>query len=286
MELPKQIFENLARFIYNECGIVINDKKAYLIQQRLEPVAISAGCGNFAEFYNKLSLNATCHLKDQVIAAITTNETSFFRDKHPFEAFKDYILPRLERLIIDRKNRSVIRKGAKVRIWSAASSTGQEPYCISILAHEYVYANRHKGISNDDFQITATDISSRVLARAISGEFSEFETVRGLPQCHMEKYFTKVDDKLLINESVRNMVEFRRQNLMEPFIMLGGFDVIFCRNVLIYFDDSAKRRIYDQFHHMLSDDGFLILGSTETIYGITDRFESVRYNESVLYKKK
>lgn len=287
MELTEQDFNNLSKFIYDKCGIVIKNEKVYLIRQRLEPLAKLHGCNNFAEFYFKLSKNCSASLQDQIITAITTNETSFFRDTHPFETFETHMLPQLCASVEERKNRKPERKGSKARIWCAASSTGQEPYCIAMIIYEYMQNVKNRGITPNDFEIMATDISSKVLAQAISGEFREHEIKRGLQSSHMNKYFVKEDDNTwVIDKKIRDLVEFRRLNLMESFTMLGGFDAIFCRNVLIYFDDTAKRKILDQFHHMLSDDGFLVLGSTESTYGITDKFKSIQHNKTIVYKKK
>lgn len=285
MKVTDQDFENLSKLISAKCGIVLKAEKKYLIHQRIEPIVSSSGCKSFAEFYIKVRNGNNKELQDDLIAAITTNETSFFRDKHPFESFKDYVLPKLVGLIKERKNRMYSRKGAKVRIWSAASSTGQEPYCISILIHEYVTNNKNNDILLEDFEIIATDISSKVLSKAIAGEFTDIEIMRGLTSSKRDKYFIKHENKWLLNENLRNMVEFRRVNLIEPFTMLGGFDVIFCRNVLIYFDETTKRRIFDQFYEMLSDQGFLILGASESTYGLTELFKSVRYNGTILYIK-
>ncbi|MGR3218824.1 MAG: CheR family methyltransferase, partial [Candidatus Anammoxibacter sp.] len=246
MELTKSDFENLSRFVYKTCGIVIKDEKTYLIQQRLEPIAKSIGCKNFAELCFKLSANCSSSLHDQIIAAITTNETSFFRDTHPFDTFKNTILPKLGNLVEERKNRKPVRKGAKIRIWCAASSTGQEPYCLAMIIYEYTQGVKYRGITENDFEIMATDISSKVLAKAIAGEYSDFEITRGLQPSHKNKFFIKENGLWLIDNRIKDMVEFKRLNLMKPFTMLGGFDVIFCRNVLIYFDDPAKRSIFDQ----------------------------------------
>lgn len=285
MDLTKDDFNKLSDFVYKKCGIVIKEEKTYLIKQRLEPLVQSTGCDSFAAFYRKLLQDHSHRIQDQIIVAITTNETYFFRDDHPFDAFKNFILPHLGGVVRNRKKRDMARKGAKVRIWSAASSTGQEPYCLSMLISEYVQVNKYLGISAEDFEIMATDISSKVLAQAIAGEFGEFEIGRGLPPSVRDKYFIKDERKWIVKDEIKKLVEFRRLNLMEPFTMLGGFDVIFCRNVLIYFDDNAKRRIFDQFHSMLPDDGFLLLGASESTYGITDQFKSVRTKETIIYKK-
>ncbi|QTA90482.1 CheR family methyltransferase [Desulfonema magnum] len=294
MKLSENEFELLRNYIYNICGLFIPDNKAYLIRQRLEPIAEAAKCRSFGEFYRKIKYSPLPIYQEQIINAITTNETSFFRDTHPFLTFREYILPRLSEMIRERKLRGNSRKGSKVGLWSAGSSTGQEPYSLAMVIHEYVEENRSfqkekafpVSVSEEDFGILATDISSEVLSRAIVGEYGEMELRRGLSSERVEKYFGKVGGRWLINSSIRSMVEFRQMNLMNTFTVLGGFDVIFCRNVLIYFDIDTKSRIIDQFHTMLSENGLLILGTTENVYALTDKFDSLHYGETLLYKKK
>jgi chemotaxis protein methyltransferase CheR len=285
MELSGQEFDLLRRYIHSLCGITIPDDKSYLIHQRLEPVVAAAGCKGFGEFYRKLKQSPLPKIEEQIINTITTNETSFFRDEHPFAAFKEYILPMLGEIIRERKERDSSRKGPKVSIWSAGASTGQEPYSLAILIHEYAAANRLLGISMEDFGLLATDVSSETLSKAVAGEYNEMEIKRGLSPDLMEKYFTKDGTNWVVNSSIRVMIEFRQINLIKPFTMLGGHDVILCRNVLIYFDDDAKVRMLDQFYDILSDGGFLVLGAPENLYGVTDKFEPVHYGETLIYKK-
>jgi chemotaxis protein methyltransferase CheR len=297
MELSRHEFELLRDYIYKICGLVIADNKQYLIRQRLEPLALTIGCLNFTEFYRKITESSLPpqtknRFQEQVINAITTNETSFFRDGHPFAAFREYILPRLNERICERKQRLQSRKGPKVRLWSAGSSTGQEPYSLVMLIKEYSQAANQKHqfsmipVSMEDFVILATDISTEMLARAMAGEYNDAEMKRGLDPERVKAYFKKNGRRWIISSSVRSMVEFRQINLIRPFTMLGGFDVIFCRNVLIYFDIETKTRIIAQFSEMLSDKGFLVLGATENVYGITDRFDSVHHGETLFYQKK
>jgi len=297
MELSRQEFELLRDYIYSICGLVISDNKQYLIRQRLEPLALTAGCQNFSEFYQRVTESSLPpqtknRFQEQIINAITTNETSFFRDGHPFAAFREYILPKLDEVICERKLRPNSRKGPKVRLWSAGSSTGQEAYSLVMLIREYTEEINKKNqfprtpVSMDDFVILATDISTEMLARAMAGEYNDAEMKRGLNPQRVNAYFKKHKTRWIINSSIRSMVEFRQINLIRPLTMLGGFDVIFCRNVLIYFDIETKARIIEQFSAMLSDKGFLVLGSTENVYGITDKFDSVRHGETLFYQKK
>ncbi|OQY55630.1 MAG: hypothetical protein B6245_19550 [Desulfobacteraceae bacterium 4572_88] len=286
MKLSRPEFILLRDYIHSICGIAITDNKTYLVQQRLEPLALALGCRNFSEYYQKITKNPLPIFQEQIINAITTNETSFFRDTHPFVTFKEHILPRLAEVIHERKTRQNPRKGPKVRLWSAGSSTGQEPYSLAMLIQEFTEANSHFLISRGDFGILATDISSRVLAKAMAGEYKEAEIKRGLSPERVATYFKKEKKDWLINSSIRSMIEFRQINLIRPFTIVGGMDVIFCRNVLIYFDNEIKTNILKQFYNMLSSDGILILGATENVYAITDKFESVRYGDTLLYQKK
>lgn len=286
MELSDADFNALRGYILKVCGINLGDEKKYLVTQRLTPVMRAQGCADFTEFVKLISRFSDERLRSEVISAITTNETFFFRDGHPFEMFRKILLPVMCEWAISRKQRAVVRKGSKVSILSAGSSTGQEPYTLSMIIHDHLKAGRPTSLMPEDFSITATDISSRVLAQAMAGEYTDLEIRRGLNDELREAHFTKEGGKWVVREPIRNLVEFRKVNLMEPFLHLGGYDVIFCRNVLIYFDEAAKRRILDQFHSMLADGGFLVLGATENTYGITDRFESRHAGGSVLYVKK
>jgi chemotaxis protein methyltransferase CheR len=158
-----------------------------------------------------------------------------------------------------------------------------------MLIHESITENQPQSLTpvvKEDFGILATDISSEILSKAMAGEYSDMEIRRGLSPDRLKTYFGKVGPRWVINSFIRSMVEFRQINLIRPFTMLGGFDVIFCRNVLIYFDNETKSRIIDQFHRMLASDGFFILGATENLYALTDKFSSLHYGETIIYQKK
>ncbi len=284
LDLSPPDFENYRNYIRQICGLCVPDEKAYLVKQRLEPLVISAGSADFAEFYKKLLGSKSTYLRDQVIAAITTNETSFFRDGHPFDTFKKVVLPILGELIKTRTVRREQRKGPKVSIWSSGVSTGQEAYSLAMLIHEFCQQNRSKGISPYDFGILASDISSLVLSKAIAGEYSESDVSRGLPEGFQRKYFQKVHSRWVVKEEIRTMVEFRRINLIDSFALLKTFDVVFCRNVLIYFDDEIKKRIIGQFYNILAQDGVLFLGASELLYGV-DQFNSMQQGNTIFYKK-
>ena len=284
MELTDQDFFLITKYIRDLCGISIQANKRYLILHRLESLAESRGCRNFSQFYQLLKHNCPQGLQEQVINAITTHETSFFRDTHPFTAWMEFIIPQLCILIKEKKYVQGLYD-QKIRIWSAGASTGQEPYSIAILLHEYIARNQLVGITAADFEILATDISSRILAKARVGSYGEMEIDRGLLSVYRDKYFIKDGNQWRVSDFIKQMITFRQVNLAAPFSILGIFDVIFCRNVLIYFDNDTKTNILGQFHHMLPDKGFLVLGATENTYGITSLFESVRYKETLFYKK-
>jgi len=293
MELNPQEFELLRQYIHHICGLAISDNKTYLIRQRLEPLVLKAGCSSFSEFYTKLRQGDTGgskifpQVEEKIINAITTHETSFFRDGHPFETFKKYLLPQLARTIIQRKGNSSHRKGAKVRLWSAGTATGQEPYSLAMLIHEFTdSAISPSDVIKEDFGLLATDISSTMIAKSMTAEYSQFEIKRGLNSERLRKFFYKEKERWTIKSQIRKMVEFRQINLIEPFRMLGGFDVILCRNVLIYFDNPTKARILDQFNDILCKNGWLILGATENIFNLSDKFDIVHFHETIFYQKK
>ena len=285
MELSRSEFELLRNHVYKICGLVIPDNKEYLIRHRLEPIVLYLGCKSFSDFCQKVSRSEIQGLDEQIINAITTNETSFLRDEHPFIALRDYILPKLGTKVIQQKSYPSDRTGKKVRCWSAGSSTGQEPYSIAMMICEYLESGKHHPVSKEDFDILATDISSRMILKAIEGSFSEDEIRRGLNDSRIKKFFELKESKWIVSGTLKSMIEFRKMNLTHNFSMFGMFDLILCRNVLIYFDLPTKAQILDKFYRMLSDEGYLLLGSTENVYGISDRFYSVRYGDSVIYRK-
>ena len=287
IEMTDQDFLTLKAYIQKVCGIALGEEKKYLVQQRLEELAISNGARSFSEFCAKLYKEESFMLRDQVIAEITTTETFFFRDSYPFETFKDTLLPALGDTIRRRRFPTAGEsRPSKVRIWSAAASTGQEPYSIAMLTYEYAINHRHKGIDPSFFEILATDISPKVLGKAVAGEYTEMEISRGLSKDYVEKFFEKKGDLYAVKPFIQNMIQFRRLNLTEHFTTLGSFDVIFCRNVLIYFDNETKKKILDQFARMLTDDGILLLGASETVSGLTDVFDRKVSGKTVMYSKK
>jgi chemotaxis protein methyltransferase CheR len=264
MDLPGPVFDELRRLIQSLCGVTLSAEKAYLIRHRLEPVVRDNGLSNFEELARRLRGPGCAALQDAVVEAITTGETAFFRDGHPFEAFRRHVLPDLA------------ARGRRGRIWCAAAATGQEAYSVAMTVAEF---------GGGSFSVLATDVSSRALAVARAGEYTRQEVARGLSAAQLARHFEPRGERWAVRESVRRLVEFRRANLVQPFATLGTFDAIFCRNVLIYFDDDTRRRVCAQLHAALADGGWLLLGSAENLYGIADGLESVRLGDSLFYRR-
>jgi chemotaxis protein methyltransferase CheR len=276
MELSRSLFDELRRLIHRLCGLVVGEDKAYLIRHRLGPVARAAGCRSFEEFAQKLRGPEGASLHAPVVEAITTAETSFFRDAHVFEAFRCHLLPRLG---------EKARGGAKVRLWCAAAATGQEAYSLAMLLQDYIMANPGAGLREGGFSILATDISERVLATARAAEYGERDVARGLTPALLARCFERRGDVWAVRPPVRRLVEFRRLNLTGALTDLPAFDAIFCRNLLIYFDLDTRRRVCRGLHGLLTGGGWLVLGAAENLYGVSDQFEALRFGDALVYRK-
>jgi len=259
--MTPQEFDFVAKLVRKECGLVLSADKAYLVESRLAPIARKQGCGTADAFVRELMKDTRPDRVREVVEAMVTNETFFFRDKKPFDQFKDYVLPALLKARAARK---------QIRIWCAASSTGQEPYSIAMLCKEAAAQ-----LAGWRVEILATDVSNEVLRIAKEGIYSQFEVQRGLPIQLLVKYFTQQGDKWQLKPEIRSMVNYRPFNLLTDPASLGGFDVVFCRNVLIYFDTDTKTRILDGVARVLAADGHLYLGGAETVLGISSRFQPV-----------
>jgi chemotaxis protein methyltransferase CheR len=252
-------YDYLRKLLKDRSGLVLSADKQYLVESRLQPVAHRAGFATLAELVQKLRSMKNEPLVTEVAEAMTTNESFFFRDKLPFENFRDVIMPAL--LAARSQHR-------RIRIWCAAAATGQEPYSLAMSLKEMgeAIAGRH-------IEIVATEFSTQVLEKAKSGIFSQFEVQRGLPIQLLIRYFDQVGDCWQINPDVRAMVQFRPFNLLHEFTHLGPFDLVFCRNVLIYFDQETKTRVLDRIARITEPDGYLVLGAAETVVGLTDSFK-------------
>jgi chemotaxis protein methyltransferase CheR len=252
-------FDYLRKLLRERSGLVLSAEKQYLAESRLLPIARRAGMTTLTELVERLRTPAAAALAIDVVEAMTTNETFFYRDKLPFEHFRDTVLPAL---IAARAREK------RIRIWCTAASTGQEPYSLAMTLK--TMAAKLAGFRID---IVATDLSADVLARARDGIYSQFEVQRGLPIQNLLTFFSQVGDRWQIAPEIRAMVQFRPLNLLKDFSALGTFDLVFCRNVLIYFDQDTKIGVLNRLVRQMPGDGFLALGAAETVVGLTDAFK-------------
>jgi len=250
-------YEFLRKLLKERSGLDLSADKQYLVESRLIPLARRAGLSGIAELVQKIK-GGSGPLTSDVVEAMTTNETFFFRDKIPFDHLRETVLPALIQARASRRS---------LRIWCAASSTGQEPYSIAMCVKEFA------GLAGWRVEIVATDLSQAVLEKSRAGIFSQFEVQRGLPIQMLVKYFAQTGELWQLNADIRGMVQHRQLNLLQDFSHLGVFDVIFCRNVLIYFDQDTKIGIFDRLARMLEPDGVLALGAAESVVGISDSFK-------------
>ena len=257
--MTPQDFDYLRQHLRQRSGLVLSAEKQYLAESRLLPVARKHGLSNLAELVDKLKTAADAPLGIEVVEAMTTNESFFFRDKIPFEHFRDTMMPALMAARVREK---------RIRIWCTACATGQEPYSLAMAL---------KGIGPTlagwKVEIVATDISHEVLAKAKAGIYNQFEVQRGLPIQSLVKFFGQVGEAWQIAPEIRGMVQFRPLNLLNDFSSLGPFDLVFCRNVLIYFDQETKIGVLNRIARQMSPDGYLVLGAAETVVGLTTAFK-------------
>ncbi|MEJ2379427.1 MAG: protein-glutamate O-methyltransferase CheR [Pseudolabrys sp.] len=254
-------FDWLRRMLKERSGLVLAAEKQYLAESRLLPLARKNGMTTLAELVGRLKAPQAAPLQAEVVDAMTTNETFFFRDKIPFEHFRDTIMPAL---IAARAREK------RIRIWCTAAATGQEPYSLAMILA--AMAEQMQGFS---VQMLATDLCGAVVARAKAGIYSQFEVQRGLPIQLLVKHFTQTGERWQIAPELRAMVQFRTLNLLNDFSPLGMFDVVFCRNVLIYFDQPTKTGVLNRIARQMPHDGYLLLGAAETVVGLTDAFKPV-----------
>jgi len=240
---------------------VLTNDKAYLLESRLLPVARKWKLATFDDLVRVIRSKMDEAVIRDVVEAMTTNESFFFRDTKPFDQFKALVLPAL------LKSRAASRT---IRIWSAACSSGQEPYSLAMILSEMAAQ-----LNGWRIEIVGTDLSTEILNRAKEGMYSQFEVQRGLPITMLVKYFSQIGDRWQINAKIRGMVQYKEFNLLQDPMPLGRFDVVFCRNVLIYFDQPTKTRVLNSVSKLMPEDGFLFLGGAETVLGITDKFQMV-----------
>ena len=263
----------LAKYIYGICGINIEASKAYLLETRLGRLLQAEKCTSYSEFYHKVKADPSKRIEKQIIDAITTNETLFFRDSGPFELLKHKILPE----VIDRLSSTVGR--GSLRIWSSACSTGQEVFSIAIVLKELLGT-----INNYNIHLLGTDLSDAAVKQASYGAYNKFEIERGLPRERLQRYFTSSGSSWKIKDEIRSMATFRKMNLMHPFTALGKFDIIFCRNVAIYFTLEDRKKLFNKIADALEPNGYLVIGSTESLTGVCPRFIPKRHLKSIFYQ--
>lgn len=262
-------FDFVTSELKRRSGIVIGRDKMYLLESRLSPLARKEGLTSIEELITVVRTRRDERMMAQIVDAMTTNETFFFRDKTPFEHLENVVLPAL----------SAARPGHRIRILSAACSTGQEPYSIAMMLDQ-----NPRLTAGASIEIVATDISDRVLEKARTGLYSQFEVQRGLPIRTLMTYFTQQGDMWKLNDTIRSQVNFRKLNLLDSLNGLGSFDIVLCRNVLIYFDMQTKRDILNRLSAQMNEKSFLLLGAAETVVGITDAFTANKENRG-LYEK-
>jgi len=254
-------YDYLRKLLKERSGLVLAADKQYLVESRLLPIARKVGAPHLTELVGKLKAPGAEPLIVEVVEAMTTNESFFFRDKIPFDHFRDHMVPTL------LKSRAGQRR---IRIWCAAASTGQEPYSLAIMLKEMA-----PQLAGWRTEIVATDLSNEVLEKAKSGLYSQFEVQRGLPIQMLMKYFSQRGETWQISPEIRAMVQLRPLNLLADFSHLGTFDVVFCRNVLIYFDHATKVDVLERIARTMEADGFLALGAAETVVGLTEVFKPI-----------
>jgi chemotaxis protein methyltransferase CheR len=272
MPVSKSDFDYIRELVLKRSAIVLEDGKEYLVESRVGPVAKSEGYGTIGQLVETLRQNPQNGLQSKVIEALTTNETSFFRDIYPFETLKDAVLPEL------LKSRKYTKE---LNIWCAASSSGQEPYSIAMLIHE-----NFPILLDWKINFIASDISERMLDRCRSGKFSQLDVNRGLPAPFLIKYFEKSGPIWSIKERFRKMIHFQHINLSRGLPHLPKMDIIFLRNVLIYFDVEMKKKILKQLRSILQPDGYLFLGGAETTLNIDESYVRMGVRHSSCYRLK
>jgi chemotaxis protein methyltransferase CheR len=267
-----------SRYIHLICGVQLDPTKGYLLETRFSALLRETGSTNFSDLYNKVKTDVSNGLKRKVIDAITTRETSFFRDTSPFELLQHKIIPDL---IDKRRKFNGNGRALPIRIWSAACSTGQEVYSTAIALKEVlVDLNRY------DVRILGTDIADKAVAHASYGQYSKLEMDRGLALDKVAKYFSLEGQVWKIRDELRALATFKTMNLLEPFVFPAKFDIIFCRNVAIYFSEQDKVRLFKSIGRVMAPDGYLIIGSTESITSLCPEFEPKRYLRAVFYQFK
>lgn len=272
-QLDDKSYHQFRVFLEQQCGIVLGESKQYLVKSRLAPLMKKFGLDSLGELVSRTLSPSERQLRAAVIDAMTTNETLWFRDDYPFKLLKNKLLPEL-----------AARK-TPVKIWSAASSSGQEPYSIAMSVLEYQQTN--PGAFPRGVQVIGTDISTTMLEHCKYGHYDSLALARGLSAERKNKFFEVGDNGMMkVKDQVAKMVSFRPLNLLNSYSLMGRFDIVFCRNVLIYFSPEIKAQIISQIHGTLNNEGYLFLGASESLSGLNDNFNMLRFNPGIVYQKK
>lgn len=270
MKIATDEMKVMARYVQDLSGISLDESKAYLMESRLAPLIEELGCRNYGELYFRAKNDPTRVIPNRILDAITTNETFFFRDGSPFELLRNKLIP--DHLDQNQGQHSL-------SVWSAASSTGQEVYSIAMVLKETI-----PNLSSWRLRLLGTDISDAAIAQASYGKYNKVESGRGLTPAQVQKYFDADGEHWRIKDEIRAMASFQKLNLLEPLAGIGKFDIVFCRNVAIYFNPETRVKLFEHIATQMNPNGALIIGSTESLLGVTNRFVRREYHNSVFYQ--
>ncbi|BDU73382.1 CheR family methyltransferase [Mesoterricola silvestris] len=268
-------FRLMRDYIEKNCGIVLGEEKAYLVETRLAGLLMETGCMDYGELYRRACGEAGTAMRDRIVDAMTTNETLWFRDGHPFEILRDVLLPELAAPLM-----AGLR--FRIRIWSAASSTGQEPYSIAITIHEFCRNN--PGVRPEQFEILASDISPSALYLARAGRYDAAALGRGMPDDLRARYFRQDGQVWVVDDAVKRMVTLKKFNLQDPLDALGRFDIVFCRYVTIYFSDIFKRQIFEGIARLTAQGGHFFTSAVENLQASDDLFAPIYHGSGTYYR--
>lgn len=270
--LSEADYLSFCQFLEQQCGIVLGGNKQYLVKSRLSPLVARFEASSITELVQRTQKPSERQLRAAVVDAMTTNETLWFRDTYPYELLKNKLLPELD-------------QGRPIKIWSAASSSGQEPYSIAITINEY--KNQPGTMSRSMFSVLGTDISNTMLDLCKNAEYDSLALSRGLSTERKKQFFEDSGHGMMkVKPEIKRAVNFRHLNLLDSYHLLGKFDIIFCRNVLIYFSAEVKSQIINKFAEQLNPNGYLVLGASESMSGLSDKFDMIRCNPGIIYQKK
>lgn len=268
-------FEQFRVFLEKACGILLGENKQYLVSSRLNKLMEQNGIKSLGELVQRIQAQPRGGLREQVVDAMTTNETLWFRDTYPFEVMKNKVIPEMLKA----------SPGQRLRVWSAACSSGQEPYSLSMTFDEFERSN--PGQLRMGAQIVATDLSPSMLANCKSGEYDSLAIGRGLSPERLQRFFdSQPGSRWAVKAPIRQRVEFRPFNLLDSYAVLGKFDVVFCRNVLIYFSAEVKKDILKRIHGTLKPGGYLFLGASEALNGLPEHYQMVQCSPGIIYQAK